>query len=157
MSINLRMKEQWLREEIRDARIMIIGLQRWGVTLLAAIESSLYYLRRDVSIRLIKAGAMREGQLLPFFRWFLGTLLLVIVAGIFGYLTYYIIRRLRNYRKQLLEMVPSYSGIKELELGGFNIKHMHIFLFFLVPLFDLMIYGLLSLETGGEFTLKIPW
>ena len=52
-NMNDRIKEKWLRDEIRDTRNMVIGLQRWGVTVLVAVETSLYYVRRDIAQNLI--------------------------------------------------------------------------------------------------------
>ena len=128
-------KEQWLREEIRATRTSAMNLIQWGVTLLAAIESSLYFARRDVAEHLLKVNALPENELLPWPRWFLGTLFLTIIAYIFSSLLRYTQKKHVAYRTQLINMKPSYSEIIEAATGS----RLHLFphiMFFLFPLFD---------------------
>ena len=41
-------KEQWLREELRATRSLMNNTLQWGITVLAAAELNLYYLRREI-------------------------------------------------------------------------------------------------------------
>ncbi len=149
---HLMIKEQWLREEIRTTRATAMNLIQWGVTVLAAIESSLYYARRDVAEHLVKVGSLPANGLLPWPRWFLGTLFLTVIAYIFTSLLRYTQKKHVVYRKQLIGMKPSYSGIEEGPTGS----RLHMFphvMFFLFPLFDQGLW--LTFSVARSF--NIPW
>src|SRR6185295_13031985 len=75
-------KEEWLRSEVRATISQIFVLLQWGVAVLAATELNLYYIRRDITKHLVKQNVIQPHELLPFFRWFVGTLLLTLLAGV---------------------------------------------------------------------------
>jgi hypothetical protein len=151
----LKMKEDWLRQELRANRTLMINQVQWGVTVLAAVELNLYYIRRDVTKHLVDLTKLKPDELLPLPRWAIGTLLLFVLAVIF---TVYLNRSVRHhveYRKQLCAMDPSYSGITEgIRVGGF-IGRLHHFLFLIFPAFDLFVWAMFYV--GPQLHLTIPW
>jgi hypothetical protein len=150
-----KVKEEWLREELRAVRTRMLGLLQWGVTVLAAAELNLYYIRRDATKHLVEQRVLQPNELLPFLRWFTGTLLLIILACVFSTYMRRQVHRLIAYRKQLLGMNPSYSGIVEdLPTGG-TISRLHYLLFFIFPCFDLFVW--LMFFAGKKFQINIPW
>ena len=148
----LRVKEQWLREEIRANRTLMLSLFQWGLAVLAAIETCLYYVRRDVSNNLALHGALPPYGTVPPGRWFVGTTILIIVAAIFCSMAKYMINRHVAYRTQLLTLSPSFSGIREGPTGG-RINRYHYLLFFTFPVMDSVLWFYFRL-TGS---ITIPW
>jgi hypothetical protein len=118
---------------------MILGLLKWGVAVLAATATSLYFVRRDVATHLSAIGTLPSYGTVPPGRWFIGTAFLTMTAFIFCYLTKYVIKRHVSHRKQLSEMKPSYSGIEE-EIGGGKIQYIHYWLYYAFPAFDLVLW-----------------
>ena len=148
----LKKKEEWLREELRHTRTMWLNLLKWGVTFLAALESSLYLVRRDITEHLISAGTLPIGGLMPWPRCFLGTLFLAFIAYVFALLTIYVGEKHTGYRIQLVSMKPSYSGIDEIPVGT-KLKYAPHYLFFAFPVIDQLLY--LTFSISKSF--KIPW
>jgi hypothetical protein len=147
-----RTKEKWLREEIRATRSSFTGLLQWGVTILAALETNLYYVRRDVAKHLQEAQLVSPDQMFPFFKWVVGTFFIFSIAVIFSILIYYVIRRHIGYRSQLLAM-DSYSGIVEPKTGG-KINFIPFGLLFFFPVFDLVLW---TYSKVGSVMINIPW
>src|SRR4051812_23862030 len=98
---DLKTKEDWLRQELRASRTLFASQLQWGVTVLAAVELNLYYVRRDVARYLIELGALKPNELLPITRWLIGTTFLLMLAGIFARYTKRTIRHHVDYRQQL--------------------------------------------------------
>src|ERR1051326_5880145 len=147
--------EEWLRKELRAGRKLAVNQVQWGVTVLAAVELNLYYVRRDVSKHLVDLHKLQPDQLLPIQRWILGTILLAILATIF---TAYLGRTAKHhvaYRKQLLEMNPRYSGINEQVPTGGWLNRLHPLLFFVFPIFDLGVWALFY--AGPQIKFTLPW
>jgi hypothetical protein len=127
----LKMKEQWLREEIRAGRILLLRTLQWGVAMLAAVESYLYYVRRDVVTHLTQQNALHGGSL-PLPRWIIGTCFLALLAWICSTLMSRIVSQHQSYRRQLVGLL-SYSGIVEEQPVGGKIGKSHYWLFFAFP------------------------
>lgn len=102
----------------------------------------MYDIRREATKHLVEQHKLTSDQLLPLHRWAIGTLFLVMLAWIF---TQYMRRAASHhveYRKQLIDMSPSFSGIKEgIPIGG-TIHRLHYYLFFAFPLFDVALWTL---------------
>ena len=146
-------REQWLRTEIQTVRALTFTLIQWGVTVLVAVQTSLYYLRRDIATHLIDGGTLHKGDIIPWPRWFAGTLFLVFLAVVFSGLVRYLTEKLISYRKQLIAMNPSYSGIIEVQpptTGWTSVTYM---LFYVFPLIDQIFYLAFSYTTS----IQIPW
>lgn len=126
----------------------MFGLLQWGVTILAAAALNLYYIRRDITARLVQLKVLGDNDPLPLQRWIFGTLLLILLAAVFSTYMKRAIGRHILYRTQLLSMNPTYSGIMEelptvrrLPAGGFLSKT-HYLLFFAFPGFDLFLWAM---------------
>lgn len=150
-----RCKEQWLRQELRASRRLIVNLLSWGVTVLAASELNLYYVRRDIREHLIRLGVIQSSELLPFLRWFLGTAFLLGLAYIFSKYLQRVVQRHEMYRVQLQAMPHSFSGIKETIPVGGQLSVTYYYLFFAFPLFDLCIW--LLFYAGSKLSISIPF
>jgi len=142
--------EKWLREEVRDSRKILLSLYKWGVTVLAGLESSLYFVRRDAANHLDKIHALPAYGTVPLGRWLAGTGFLTMIAFIFCHLVSYTIRRHVGYRSQLIGMKPSYSGIIENGLAGGKLHTMHFWLFYAFPAFDFVLW--FYFRVAGNFT-----
>ncbi len=134
---DLKMKEQWLREELRSTRSLMNSTIHWGVAVLTAASLNLFYLRRDV-----------RGQLnidyVPFKHWIIGTIFLFVLSCVF----YSVLRRhrerFRHHRTRLSEMHGGYSGISEDLPGGIALLQLIPEVLFLTfPLLDLALWVLL--------------
>src|ERR1041384_3775063 len=110
----LRVKEEWLREEIRAGRTIMLTMLRWGITLQTAFEAALYFIRHDVMVR----QSLPPNQPFPFLRWIVGTGVQFFLAFVFWKFTSYTMKTHVNYRKQLVAMNPSFSGIEERPSGN---------------------------------------
>jgi hypothetical protein len=147
-------KEEWLRSEVRATRSQIFVLLQWGVAVLAATELNLYYIRRDITKHLVEQNVIQPNELLPFFRWFVGTLLLTLLAGVFLiYMRRLVIHHVA-YRKQLIDLEPSYSEIVEVATGG-AVNRLHYLLFSIFPIFDLFVWFMFF--AGNKLQILIPW
>src|ERR1700685_3800245 len=104
MEEQLKLREQWLREELRALRTVLVSQMQWGITVLTAAGLNLYYIRKDVKAHLVSQHFLKEGELLPFFRWFVGTIFLCILAGVFASSMRRIVRHHQQYRTQLQAM-----------------------------------------------------
>lgn len=154
---DLKTREDWLRQELRASRTLFASQLQWGVTVLAAVELNLYYVRRDVARYLIELGALKPNELLPITRWLIGTAFLIMLAGIFARYTKRTTMHHRDYRRQLLDMKPSYSGIEEpIPLGGFN-HRVAYYLFFVFPAFDIFTWAFFYAGEKLNLHITIPW
>jgi hypothetical protein len=149
----LKAKEELLRLEIRENRTLLLVLFRWGVAVLAGLESSLYFIRRDAASHLAQIGALPANGTVPLGRWLAGTAFVAMIAAIFCVLADYTIKRHLKYRSQLLKMRPSYSGIRENGLSSNKMNKIHYVLFFAFPVFDFVLWFYFSVAGF----IKIPW
>lgn len=149
----LKAKEELLRLEIRENRTLLLVLFRWGVAVLAGLESSLYFIRRDAASHLAQIGALPANGTVPLDRWLVGTAFVTMIAAIFCALADYTIKRHIKYRTQLIKMRPSYSGIEENGLSSRKMHKIHYVLFFAFPVFDFVMW--FYFRVAGF--IKIPW
>src|SRR5262244_3025253 len=68
-----RTKEEFLRQELRGSRVLLVNLMACGVAILAAAEIFLYYIRQDVTAHMREIGQLGAAALLPFVRYSMGT------------------------------------------------------------------------------------
>lgn len=148
----LRIKEQWLREEIRANRTLMLALFQWGLAVLVGMGTILYYVRRDVANNLALHHSLPPDGTVPPVRWFVGTAIMLMVSLIFCSMSKYLIKRQVTYRTQLIEMKPSFSGIIEGPTGG-RINRYHYWLFLAFPFLDAVLWFYFRLACS--FT--IPW
>jgi hypothetical protein len=135
-----RIREQWLREEIRASRKLHVTQLQWGITVLVAAELNLYYIRRDAKLHLVAQRVLEESDILPFPRWLIGTVFLLITAIVFSALARRLARHHIAYRKQLIAMKGGYSHIAESVPAGnsFWLNWGWSLLFCSIPLLDIV-------------------
>jgi hypothetical protein len=97
-----KITEQWLREELRASRVLRQNTIQWGVTVIAAVELNLYYVRRDI----VQNGGLKalmepDAGLFGIPRWFVGTSFIALLCVIFSILVSRFMNRTRLYAKQL--------------------------------------------------------
>jgi len=144
--------EKWLRKELRANRKLMLGVFRFGLGVLVAFSTALYYVRRDVANNLAAHNALPANGTVPPMRYFIGTTVLFVIACIICAMNRYLIQRQVGYRKQLIDMHPSYSGIVETSTGG-RINRYHYWLFFAFPLIDVVLFFYSRLASS----VTIPW
>lgn len=130
-------KDQILREEIRHVRDLILRLIQWGVTVLIAIMTATYYIRKDILYRLMETEKLPKNTVfLPWGIYGIGTIFLTIVAIIFSLITFVSINRFNNYKNQLLNM----KNLDIIEKPSSTIAIIFIiFLYFLFPIIDICV------------------
>jgi|ERR1043165_677222 uncharacterized protein YggT (Ycf19 family) len=158
-SEQLKSKEQWLREELRAARTLLQTQMQWGITVLAAVGLNLYYIRKDAKAHLVEQMVLAAQELLPFSRWFIGTVFLLILASVFASTTRRVALHHQFYRTQLRDMNPSYSGIREDIPVATNrfLNNSPYLLFFAIPALDLVIWTLFYAGEKLQISFLIPW
>src|SRR6266446_1379102 len=112
----LQILEQWLREEVKHHRVLLLSLIQWGVTLLAALESSFYFVRRDLAQRLTGREHVDPAEVLSLAHWIFGTILIFLIALLFWVLTMNLLKRYYSYRVQLNTISSTYSEIDDSEV-----------------------------------------
>lgn len=152
----LKTKEKWLREELRACRTQVVSVIQWGMTVLAAVELNLYYIRSSVHEFLVNAYLLQERELLPFSRWVIGTVLLSILSMFFSIVLRRFTRRLRSYISQLMALKGGYSGIDERIPLPKYLGRIAVVSFFAIPLFDLTLWIVLySSQSGIGWLLEV--
>lgn len=106
-------REEWLREEVKNHRALLLSLIQWGVTLLAAVESSLYFVRRDLAQSIMQKQYVIPAQVLTFGRWLYGTIFLIVISALFSLMTSNLLKRYYDYRDQLITVAAGHSGIHD--------------------------------------------
>jgi hypothetical protein len=130
------LKERILREEIRALHIAGMRILQWGVTVLVSVQTALFFVRRDITGEYASRGLLHAGEPLPFHRYIIGSFFLLVLATIFSRMTYRTSLRLYNYKRQLLECLP--SGIEE--LGRFpELRILGAAVYFVFPLLDVFL------------------
>jgi hypothetical protein len=146
-------KEEILREETRSLRDLNFRMVQWGVSVLVALQTGLFFVRKEIISNLIDrevtpgeakrvaveslvhSGKLAKGGVLSLKTYLVGTTFLLAVACIFIALTLYVSTRHRFYRDEL-------KGCKEALVGSPEpytpIRWILMGMFFFFPLFDLV-------------------
>lgn len=103
--------EQMLREEIRALRELTFKIIQWGVTVMVATLTALFYARRAFRDDLVALGRLEQGEQLPLSVYCIGTAFLICVALVFSFLTFIAQKRTAHFRSQLRTV--GLSGITE--------------------------------------------
>jgi hypothetical protein len=130
--------EEIVRDELKSLRDLSLRLAQWGVTVLAALQMVLYYVRNDVYARLLEAKAIQPGDLLPAGYYFTGTIFLVIVATIFTLFLYLLTNSYRYYRGLLGNEVSTTVAVPASRLSKVT-RYLILLLFYVFPLIDILI------------------
>jgi hypothetical protein len=151
----VKIREQWLREELRASRTLITSLMQWGLTVLAAVALNLYYIRKDVHTHLVSSNIIQANEILPITRWLLGTAFLTLLAAVFTSYGNRFSAHHGHYRQLLLDMNGGYSGIKERVPRARLLYHAPLMIFFCIPLLDLAVWFLFY--AGEKLNFSISW
>lgn len=110
---SLRTREEWLREEIRQHRVLSLSLLQWGMGLETVFGSALYFIRQAVAQGMKNSQYVIPAQVLSRAHWFVGTFILALLALAFSLLTANLFSRHFYYRKQLENIANQYSKIDD--------------------------------------------
>jgi ABC-type phosphate transport system permease subunit len=135
---DLKTREQWLRDEVMHHRALLFSLIQWGMALLLAVESALYFARRDIAQGLAGKQFVVPAQELTFGRWFFGTLLLIVIAALFSVLMLNLIKRYVSYREKLNEVASLYSKIDDSPVR--KLQWIPLLFFWAIPIIDFAVW-----------------
>lgn len=131
-----REKEKLLWEELRDLRDVALRLLQWGVTVLASLQTAIFFLRKDVYERMLASKELTPDHHLPWNRYLVGTVFLFILASIFTYLLILVGNRYRKLREQLVA-----TNLYQIEHGDAkkSARWVTVLVFFIFPLLDVFV------------------
>jgi hypothetical protein len=138
MEDELKTREQWLREEVKNHRALLLSLLQWGMAILATVESSLYFIRRDLAQAILGKPFVIPAQAFSFWHWCFGTSVLFLIVLLFTMFYLNLLKRYTSYREQLNLIAPTYSKISDGEVKT-SLQ--------LVPLF--FFWGFLLIDIGA--------
>jgi hypothetical protein len=141
-AIERRCTEEILRDEIRSLRDIGLRLCEWGITLLATVETALWFVRQEVRASLIDSGKLAKGAPLPWPIYGLGTFFILLISFMFITLMMNVSKTSRGYRKQLVKRIE--SGIQELPVPKTS-RRAIICMFLLIPIVDLCFRAIVPL------------
>jgi hypothetical protein len=127
-------KEELLSEEVRTAADLTVKVQQWGVTLMVTLQTSPFFVRRDIVQGLVVSKKLKEGAELPWHRYLIGTVFLVIVAYILSRFNQRMAAQYRHYKQQLIEARD--SGITDLPIV--RTSRLVTWLYFIFPMIDVV-------------------
>jgi hypothetical protein len=146
LSIEMKQeKERLLWAELRDIRGASFKMLQWGVTVLAALQTAIFFLRKDVYEGMLARKELQPSGQLPLSRYLAGTVLLLIVAGICSYLVVLTGVRYRKIRQQLIE-----SNIYGIDHGktSKSASILVLLVFFAFPILDIAIRIYFHFDVG---------
>jgi len=135
-----KIKEQWLREELRATRSLMNNTVQWGITVLAAAELTLRFLRAEIHQHFVVRHP-EDAERFSLHHWVIGTVLMMILSAVFFIIMRRHRQRFQHHRRQLSQMDGGYSSISE-ELSGGKILIYIVpeMLFLTMPLFDISLW-----------------
>lgn len=154
----MKSTEEMLREEIQSLRDVLFRLVQWGVSVLVALQTALYFVRRDVIKYLIdrelapnvtmkqavdalvNAHKLAAEGLLPWRRYIAGTYFLLFVSLVFAGVTIYGTKQYRHARGELAKYCT--SGIAPPNASNVPLA-LILLMFLFFPLFDVAVRLLL--------------
>lgn len=128
--------EAILREEIRALRELWMRILQWGVTVLIAAGSVVFYARRAIKEDLTAVNKLNAGEPLPLKLYLIGTAFLILLAYVFSVLSGLVSRRYRSYFDQLIRKAT--SGVDDISASGHS-RWIIPWMFWLFPLFDILL------------------
>jgi Ni,Fe-hydrogenase I cytochrome b subunit len=136
--------EEIVREELRSVREIGLKLAQWGVTTLAALQMILYYVRKDVYLRLLESKAIQTGDLLPGEYYYFGTGFLFVVATIFTIFLFLVGDSYRYYRNLLETKIQVTVPVPPRPLTRAP-RWLFLLTFYVFPVMDIVIRGLVHI------------
>jgi hypothetical protein len=139
-------KEELLWKEVQSLRELMLRLAQWGITVMAALHTAIYYVRRDIVERMVDAEQLKPGANLPLDRYVIGFLALVVVAFIFSSMSIAVSRQWRHMRQQLIDVAAAGSGIDVYTHPRVPMRWGLVIIYFIFPLMDLLVRIYVSFE-----------
>jgi hypothetical protein len=136
---DLKTREQWLRDEVKNHRALLLSLIQWGMALLLAVESALYFIRQEVAQGLTGEQFIVPAKVLSWGQWFYGTSLQITIALLFSALTLNLLKRYYKYRIQLLAIARVYSKIDDSSVKK-GYQWIPLLFFWAIPTIDQIIW-----------------
>ena len=138
-------KEKILWDEIRNIREIALKLLQWGVTVLTALQTAIFFFRKDLYQRMIDSQEITRGHYIPWNRYLIGTVYLFFVATIFSYILVMVGNRYGKIRSQLVE--TNCYGIQH---GDANkvVRYAVLMVFYAFPILDIVIRLYVSIDFG---------
>lgn len=135
-------KEELLSDEVRAFSDAVMKWSQWGVTLMVSLMTALFFIRREILVGYIEAGKLPKGSELPADRYLIGTVFLLIMAGILTKLSARNLEQYRHYKGQLASSRE--SGITDLPIKYAG-RWMYG-LFFLFPAIDFGLKVIIAID-----------
>jgi len=135
----VRFKEEILWTEMQSLRELMLRLAQWGVTVMVALQTIIYYVRRDIVERLVAAKQLPVGSSVPLDRWVIGFVVLCLVATMFTAMTVLLAKQWRSVRSQLSHTSKTGSGIAHKPFLRIPGRWWVIGVYYTFPLMDLFI------------------
>ena len=136
---DLQTREKWLRDEVTHHRTIMLSTLQWSIAIMAAVESSLYFIRRDSAQGIVRKPFVILAHVLPWQQWFLGTALQFFISLLFTMLIANLMKRFRSYRRQLSAASSEYSKIDDGEVKE-KLKFIPLIFLWAFPLFDALFW-----------------
>jgi hypothetical protein len=147
-------KEDFLREELRATRKLLVNLMERGVALMVAVELILYYIRQDMTAHLRELGRLGPDEVMPLGLYAVGTLLLLVIAFNFSRYTSRIAHHYTVYRLQLISLTPTFSGIAE-SIEAHRPVQQYVYL--ALPMFDVAVWLAYYAAGLGDGVSRLVW
>lgn len=141
----MKSAEEFLRAELRSIRYIALRLCQWGVTVLISLHTAIFFLRKDIYERMLTSEELTKEQYLPWNRYILGTIVLIIVALIFSLLTAFVGSRYRFYNSQLKTHAKSGVAVPD---PPKMVRWLIFGLYFIFPALDIFIRFYIRIEIG---------
>ena len=129
-------KEKILWEELRNIREIALKMLQWGVTVIATLQTAIFFFRKDLYERMMAVGKLANGEYIPWDRYLIGTFYLFVVASIFAYLLIMVGNRYRKIRSQLVQ--TNSFGIEHGDVKK-SVRWVVVLLFYVFPLLDIAV------------------
>jgi len=129
-------REEILWEELRSVRDLIFRILQWGVTVLASLQTAIFFLRKEVKDSMVVSGSLKASDSMPIERYLVGTVFLLIISLICCYFVTLAGNRYRKIREQLVE--TNAYGIKHGDVRK-GARFAVFFVFLAFPLLDIAI------------------
>jgi hypothetical protein len=139
--------EEVIREELRAIVGNFMDAWRAGVALLSSMSLAIFYIRRQVYEQMLETGELNRGQYLPWDRYILGTLFLLVVASMFYGICRILGNRYRWYADLLNKECDNPIALPPVSPAGLGRK-LFFGVFFIFPLFDFALRVWIRLEIG---------
>jgi hypothetical protein len=141
----MKTAEETIREELRALTSKMIDVYKWGVGVLAGMQTAFFFLRKDIYDRMLLSGELQKNQYLPWNRYLIGTVVLIIMAFIFTGFSAFLRQRFYFYAKLLSDKNRCPDALP-LPPTPHWITFILVSLYFIFPIIDIAIRMVLHFQ-----------